>query len=324
MPGYRLATGVVVGHSWKKEPMRVDPPYDLGLSVVGDVDTAVVEMRIHGRWSRRMCLTVHLAMRTCLAEHPSAMIIDLHGLSDPEAASTAMWLAASRAASLFQPPVQLLLSVPPTWQLASHLRRLGAVRHLSLFATTKQAREAVAERPPAMDRLHLNRLRPEPASADVAADAVAVACAAWDLPELTNRSRQITRELVGNAIRHAGTDMTLTMSLRGSGLHLAVHDGDQQLPCLLDPGAPDPGTVLARRGWQLRTVQAQASAWGAMPTREGKVVWAMVRPRRPVPPPACGSPAMKPRVAAPATDSTPAALPATDRGSATPGAPSRP
>jgi hypothetical protein len=235
-----------------------------------------------------------------------------------------MWVAASRAASLFQPPVQLLLSVPPTWQLASQLRRLGAVRQLSLFATTKQAREAVAECPPARDRLHLNRLRPEPASADVAADAVAVACAAWGLPELTDRSRRITRELVGNAIRQAGTDMALSMSVRGSGLHLAVHDGDRSLPCLLDPGAPDPGTVLARRGWQLRTVQSQANAWGALPTREGKVVWALVRPRRNLPPPVRGGPAMKPRGAAPATGSRPAAPPATDRGSATPGAPSRP
>ena len=79
--------------------MRADPPYELGLSVVGDVDTAVVEMRIEGSWSRRLALTVHLAMRSCLAEHPAAVIVDLHGLSDPEAASTAMWLAASRAAS---------------------------------------------------------------------------------------------------------------------------------------------------------------------------------------------------------------------------------
>jgi hypothetical protein len=217
-------------------------------------------------------------MRGCLSEHPSAIIVDLQHLNDLDAASTAMWLAASRAANMLRPRVRLSLSLPPTRQLASHLRRSGAVRHLTIHPTMKRAREAVTEDRPAMNRLHLNRLPPESGSADVAADAVAVACAAWGLPELTDLGRQITTELVVNAINHAGTDMALTMSLRGSGLHVAVQDRDRRLPCLVDPAGPDPAAVLAGRGWKLRMVQSRASAWGATLTRDGKVVWAIVRP----------------------------------------------
>jgi hypothetical protein len=263
--------------------MEVDPPYpstaghggDVRLSTAGDVGTAVIEMEVRGRWTRRLSMDVYLALRECMAEHPSAIIVDLHGLDDLDAASTAMWVAASRAASTLQPPAQLALCLPPTRQLTSHLRRLGAVRFLPIHATMKQARAAVASRLPSINRLHLDRLRPEPSSPTVAGDAVVVACAAWGLPDLLDPSRQIVMELVTNAVTHAGTEMALTMSVRGSGLHVAVHDGDHRLPRL-----PAAGHGAARTVRGLRMVESRASAWGATPTRDGKVVWALVRPRR--------------------------------------------
>jgi len=158
-----------------------DPPHSstgdqaagMGLSVLGDVETAVIEVEVHGRWTRRLCLAVHLAMRGCLAEHPRVIIVDLQHLNDLDGASTSMWLAASRAANMLRPPVRLCLSLPPTRQLASHLRRSGAVRHLTIYPTTERARDAVTQGRPAMNQLHLNRLPPEAGSVDVAADAVA-------------------------------------------------------------------------------------------------------------------------------------------------------
>lgn len=245
---------------------------EVGLSVVSQVETAVTEVRVHGRWSRRLGLDVYVVLRQCLAEHPAALIIDLEDLSDLDAASTAMWLAAGRAASALRPPAFVVLSMPPTRQLASHLRRLGAVRFLPIFATMKQARLAVARRLPDGPRLQLNRLRPGPGSPGVAADAVAVACAAWGLPDLVEPGRRIVTELVTNAVAHAGTDLALTLSLRGDRLHLAVHDGDRRLPCLPEPGSGGHG---------LRMVDSQAGAWGATPAPDGKVVWAIVQARRP-------------------------------------------
>jgi hypothetical protein len=260
-----------------------DPYAEVSLSVVSDVDTGVLEIALHGRWSRRLCLDVYHALRNSMAEHPCAIIVDLQGLSDLDAASTTMWLAASRAANTLQPPVQLVLTMPPTRQLAGRLRRLGAVRFLPICATMKQARETVASRLPAVDRLHLNPIRPGPASAGAAADAVTAACAAWTLPDLVDPGRQIVRELVANAVVHAGTDVALTMSLRGTRLHLAVRDGDRRLPYLLDSVAAGQGPIPAGRGKGLRMVAAQACAWGAVPTVDGKVVWAMVQNRRGAP-----------------------------------------
>ena len=255
-----------------------DPPADVGLSVVSDVDTAVIEIAVHGRWSRPLCLDVYHALRKSMAEHPSGIILDLHDLSDLDAASAGMWLAACRAANLLRPSVQVVLSMPPTRRLASHLRRLGAVRFLPIYATTKQARVEVVSRLPFIPRLHLSPLPPEPDSAAAAAaDAVTVACAAWARLDLAGPGRQVVRELVTNAVIHAGTDIALTMSLRGSCLHLAVRDGDRRLPNLLDTGAADQGTTSTRRGVGLRMVDSRAYAWGAGPTRDGKVVWAMLQ-----------------------------------------------
>ncbi len=261
--------------SWRP---TVDHQDDAGLSVVSDVDTAVTEITIHGRWTRPLCLDVYQTLRGCLAEHPAAIIIDLHGLRDLDAASATMWLAASRAANNLRPPPHLALSVPPTRQLASHLRRLGAIRFLPIYATLHQARLAVTDRLPLIHRLHLNRLRPAPHTPAAAADAVTVACTAWQRPDLTEPGRQIVTELVTNAVVHARTDLDLTMSLRGTHLHLAVHDGDRRLPHLPDP--TNPRTPPRPRGKGLQMVDSRARAWGARPTPDGKVVWAMIEARR--------------------------------------------
>jgi len=255
----------------ERERMGADLP-DVRLLVGADPDTALIEIEVRGRWSRSLSLEVYRVLRDCLAEHPLAIVLDLNGLIDVDAASSPMWLAASHAARRLHPPAQLALGLPPTRQLAGRLRRLGALEFLSIHPTTEQARAAATGRLSQVDRLQLGRLRPVPATTAVACEAVAVACAAWSLDRVLEPSQQIVRELVANAVVHAGTDLTLNMSVRGAGLHLAVRDGDHRLPA-----------IGAGAGRGLRLVESRASAWGALPTRDGKVVWALVRPQPPGP-----------------------------------------
>jgi hypothetical protein len=267
--------------------MEVDPPYLFaegkdaypGLSFTREAGTGVVEVAVHGCWDRRLCLDVYTAMRKCLAENPSAIIVDLRDLSDLDGESANMWLATARAASTLDPPAQLVLSLPPTRQLASRLRRLGAVRYLPIFVTMQQARAAVAGRMPFADRLHLGLLPPDPATVGTAGDLVAVACDAWGLPAVSPPSRMIMQELVTNAVRHAGTDIAVTVSRRGTGIYLAVNDGDPRLPHLAERNARRPAGNPGNERGGLWAVHSRASAWGAMPAQNGKVVWAIVRPR---------------------------------------------
>ena len=244
-------------------------------TVLVDVDTATVELTVRGRWDRQLGIQTYRDVRKCLAEHPAALILDLHEVTDPFAASATMWLAANRAASVLSPPVRLAISVAPTGPLAGKLRRLGAARFLPLFGTMPEARAAVAGRLPLTEQLQLT-LPPEPSSAIAARDLVGAACDAWRLPDLVLPGRLIISELVDNAVEHAGTELKVTVFRRGAGLHLSVHDGGTHLPHLR---APNP----VPRGRGLRLVDAKSTAWGAMPTRDGKLVWATIRPTRPGP-----------------------------------------
>ena len=56
-------------------------------------------------------------------------------------------------------------------------------------------------------------------------------------------------------------------------MHVAVRDGSAEVPRIREPGDDEHG-----RG--LRIVEALSTAWGSTPTRDGKVVWATLRPRR--------------------------------------------
>jgi anti-sigma regulatory factor (Ser/Thr protein kinase) len=267
--------------------VKVDAPYLFGgddadgahVTATGDVETAVVELSVHGRWSQRLGIDVSAGVRKCLAEHPVAVIADLHDMGDPKAASVAIWLAARRAGTALQPPVSLVLSLTPGTELAERLERLGARRYLPMFATMPEARASVADRRPPVSDLMQLRLPPDLDSPSTARNLVGDACQAWQLPGLLHPARLVLSELVTNAVEHARTDILVTVSRRGTGLHLSVRDGSPQLPRLLQPARAVPGAPLDERGQGLQIVHAAAAAWGSMPTRDGKVVWATLYSR---------------------------------------------
>jgi hypothetical protein len=263
--------------------MEVRPPHLFSsddhhgprLTVVGDVTTAVVEMAVHGPWDRRLGADVTTATHKCLAEQPSALIADLRDLHDPDGRSAALWLAVRRACLARQPAVHLGLCVTPGGPLADRLTRLGVRRHVPVFPSPAAARAELTGRAPRRPVLQ-SHLPPEPLSASLALDLVGQGCSAWRLPGVLHPARRVLSELVTNAVEHARTPVLVTVSHRGPGLHLSVRDGDPRLPRLLPGRGAGPSH---ERGQGLRLVHAGASAWGAMPTHGGKVVWATVRPR---------------------------------------------
>ena len=103
----------------------------------------VLEVTVTGRWDRQLEQAVQHTVRGGLAAGVAAMIFDLHHLTDVHTQSTPTWLAVHHAARRLNPPPQLALSLPPTRQLARHLREVGARRHLLTFSTIEQARSWV-------------------------------------------------------------------------------------------------------------------------------------------------------------------------------------
>ncbi|KUL39636.1 ATP-binding protein [Actinoplanes awajinensis] len=269
--------------------MAVSTPYlhddtEPGVSVRVDIgaDTAVSLLTVRGPWDERLRRTTSVSLRRCFTDHPDALIVDLSRLLDPRSESAPTWTVARTVAAELRPPVHLALCVPPDLPLADRMQGLGAgSRFLPVFAKVRQARVAVAGRLPGVERM-IAVLRPDTDAPSTARNLVSDACLAWGLAHLLHPSRLVMSELVTNAVEHAGTEIRVVVAWRGTGLHLSVGDGSPRMPHLLRPPRPRQGHPLDERGRGLRAVHETAELWGAVPTPEGKVVWATVRPRRTV------------------------------------------
>ena len=77
----------------------------------------------------------------------------------------------------------------------------------------------------------------------------------------------LTTELVSNAILHAGTELSVTISKVANRIRVEVQDGDPRIPRKSDRG------IDATGGRGLVLVDRLASNWGSEPYVDGKVVW---------------------------------------------------
>jgi hypothetical protein len=264
--------------------MAIDPPFlwetgpNSSVILQYDVGSAIAVLAVRGTWARPLWRDASVALRKCYAEHPAALILDLGGLDDPGAESAPTWMTAQANAAAHEPPIRLALCIPPDLGLAHRLQSLGVRRFLPVYARVQQARVALTSGLPMTDRLMLTLL-PAPDAPGRASTLVSQACSAWDLAQLGDPAMTVVSELVHNAVEHAGTSITLMVSRRRTGLTIAVSDGSPVLPRMAEPARPRSNRSLPRRGRGLRLVHKIAVIWGAMPTADGKVVWATVQDR---------------------------------------------
>ena len=108
----------------------------------------------------------------------------------------------------------------------------------------------------------------EPHSVGVARAAVQDSCQRWGYGRLCDDAKLIVSELVCNAVRHAGTDIGLTLMARREGLRMEVSDGSTQ------PVRPRIATAADQDGRGLALVDALASHHGVRNSPGGKTVWA--------------------------------------------------
>ncbi|OJF12224.1 ATP-binding protein [Couchioplanes caeruleus] len=245
------------------------------VTAIADLDSTIVEMTVRGRWDCELHLAVATALRQTLAEQPGGLIVDLHDVGDPTGASAQLWPTAHRWGATMQPPVPMVMCLPTQAPLAAILRRRWAGYRQPMYATVPEARAALLRRRTRTDRLTAH-LGPDRSAAAVARGLVTEGCTAWKLPSVLHAARQVVTEFVVNAVQHAGTDIDVAVTRQRTGVHLAVGDGDPRLPRMR---SPDRRTRIEDPGLGLELVHMLAAAWGALPTRTGKVVWATVKPR---------------------------------------------
>jgi anti-sigma regulatory factor (Ser/Thr protein kinase) len=88
----------------------------------------------------------------------------------------------------------------------------------------------------------------------------------FDSTQLANAQLMVS-ELATNAVVHASTVFTVTVTRRATSALVAVHDTGGGLPAVRPP-APD-----AVNGRGLRIVRALSSDWGVDTEPDGKTVW---------------------------------------------------
>lgn len=257
-----------------------EPPYLLtttthrrgtAVTASGDATASVVELALYGEWSPPFGDQVSASLRLCLAGPTVSIIVDLQHLTDAAGLSLPFWMAAWRQARLAPSPVRLVFCLPDRGALSRQLRRADGPRP-RVFAGVPEAQVAIAAMMSPADRWQA-QLRPHPACVRTARDLVRHACRAWHLEHLADDAMSIVSELAGNAVEHAGTDFVVTVSRGAARLHMAVQDSapafiHHRMAAVTSPGP------LHDRGRGLPLVHAIAAAWGAMPARGGKVVWA--------------------------------------------------
>jgi anti-anti-sigma factor len=226
------------------------------VAAIGDLDTAGASQ-------------LRAALFDALAGQPAALIVELSQLTSGDAATLTVLAAVARRAGMF-PGVPFAVVARPD-RVALTLDAGGSGRTYPIRGTAAQALDAIVDGDAVPT---VRELLPPIAGVSRHARAlVTEVCARWQLDDIVGPACVVVSELVTNAVRHAGTMITLVLSLRGHNLLVSVEDGSPDPPRLAP--AADPDDPAAGRG--LAIVDEMTTRWGWRPTGSGKVVWAVLR-----------------------------------------------
>ncbi|MGW3788243.1 ATP-binding protein [Micromonospora chokoriensis] len=223
----------------------------------------VAVVRLAGALHLGTMRSVHRALSDALVDQPEALVVDMAEVSVEDRLALSVFAAAARRAEEW-PAVPVVLCAPSP-VAARWLAESTTCRVVPVTADCAEATRMAG----ATLRMRA-RLEPVAEACRRARELVTDACARWNLPEAAGPAALVLSELVGNVVRHAGTPMQVTVTLRRPYLHLAVVDGSS---AQAQPGGTD---LHAEGGRGLMLVRELAQRWGSVPAGQGKAVWAML------------------------------------------------
>ncbi|MEU1587872.1 ATP-binding protein [Micromonospora sp. NPDC005710] len=225
----------------------------------------VAVVRLSGPLHLGTMRSVHHALTEALVDQPEALVVDMAEVDVEDRLALSVFAATARRAEEWPAVPVLLCSPSPV--AARWLAETTTCRVLSVSEDCAEATRLAGTSSGLRIRA---RLEPVAGACRRARDLVTEACARWNLPDASGPAALVLSELVGNVVRHAGTPMQVTVTLRRPYLHLAVVDGSSA-------AAQARGIDLhAEGGRGLMLVRELTQRWGMVPAGQGKAVWAML------------------------------------------------
>ncbi|NYH40829.1 anti-anti-sigma factor [Micromonospora jinlongensis] len=223
----------------------------------------VAVVRLTGALDLGTMRSVHRALSDALVDQPDALVVDLAEVDVKDRLALSVFAATARRAEEW-PAVPVVLCAPSP-VAARWLSESSTCRVVPVSPDCAEATRVAG----ATLRMRA-RLEPVAEACRRARELVTDACTRWNLPDASGPAALVLSELVGNVVRHAGTPMQVTVTLRRPYLHLAVVDGSSAQ-------AREGGTDLhAEGGRGLLLVRELAQRWGSVRAGQGKAVWAML------------------------------------------------
>jgi hypothetical protein len=222
-------------------------------------------VRAAGDLSLRTVPDLRDAILKASAEQPRGLVCDLREVHASREALTILHVVADQVADWPASPMAVVATAPP---MLDQLGRLGLRRRLPVVPDLEQAAAALRYSPRFL-------VAATWLASTVDAPAAARAFAGWQLGrwragEVIEAAQWVVSELVTNAVVHAGTELTVRVSLAGRRVGVAV--GDRGTGRVARPQASADGG-----GWGLTVVEQLTRSWGVLPRMgDGAVVWAIL------------------------------------------------
>jgi hypothetical protein len=235
-------------------------------------------VRAHGHLRLGTVPVLRDALLKESAEQPNGLVCDLR---EVQARSDVLTFLLAVADRIHAWPASPLVVLAAAGEQRRSLERIGVARRLPVAERPDEVPGLMARCPPRL-RAGID-LAPWEDSGAAARAFVDRTLLEWQLPGRVGAARLIATELVENAVRHAGTGLTLRISLAAGVVGVAVSDRG---------AGPASAVTPVSGGFGLVLVDRISHRWGALSRPDGGLtVWAVLD--RPV---GLGVPRPRPRL----------------------------
>lgn len=239
------------------------------LHLVPDYRAESTVATVTGTLTSANCAQLRDGVLKVATDAPVSIIADIRGLDiDDTTLMTVFTTIAVRIDAWPGIPFAVVTDHPDH---VARLAKQAANRFVRIHADVPAA-ERARDRPPRRRALQL--LASSPQASSVARAFVGRVCEQWEVREHVDDARLVATELVENTVRHTTSHPRLRLELRRDTFIISVADDDPHEAVLLE--------LPREHGLGLRLVAETTRAWGCSRSwAGGKVVWAVLMPRRP-------------------------------------------